>query len=406
MAVFAYRAVGADAAAVSGMIVADSPRAARDTLRSRGLTVHEVTADHSAGGTSSRVRGRLHFRTSGTNAKTVAFIRELSTLLGVGIPLLEAIDTVKRQHPHGRFGAALLALRDRISAGVSLADAMREQPDIFEELCVSITEVGESTGTLDAALERVAEFKERSLAFRNRLGTVLLYPSIVLVMAVGVSVLLMTVVVPNLLAAIVESGQELPLPTRVVKAASDFLVARWWVLAIAIGTVAVAGRALLATPRARFAWDRAQLRIPVVGELLRKQAIVRLSVVLSALLRSGVVFVRALQISRAATPNLVMKDALRKCEEAVGAGRDISGALEETGAFPPVVVQVVSVGQHSGRLEEMLDRLAADYDRQVATAAGRLTALLEPALILVLVVIVGFIVLATILPMLEAANAF
>jgi type II secretory pathway component PulF len=406
MAVFAYRAVGQDAAAISGMIVADSPRAARDTLRSRGLTVHEVTADHGAGGKSARAARRLRFRISGTNAKTVAFIRELSTLLGVGIPLLEAIDTIKRQHPHGPFGAALLALRDRISAGVSLADAMREQPDIFDELCVNITEVGESTGTLDAALERVAEFKERSLAFRNRLGTVLLYPSIVLVMAVGVSVLLMTVVVPNLLAAIVESGQQLPLPTRIVRAASDFLVARWWVLLMAIAIVIAGIRALLAMPRVRFAWHRAQLRIPVVGDLLRKQAIVRLSVVLSTLLRSGVVFVRALQIGRAAVPNLVLKDALRKCEEAVGAGRDISGALEETGAFPPVVVQVVSVGQHSGRLEEMLDRLAADYDRQVATAAGRLTALLEPALILMLVVIVGFIVLATILPMLEAANAF
>jgi type II secretory pathway component PulF len=406
MAVFAYRAVGADAAAVNGMIVADSPRAARDTLRSRGLTVHEVTADQSTGTKSSRGRSRFRFRTSGTNARTVAFIRELSTLLGVGIPLLEAIDTIKRQHPHGRFGATLLALRDRISAGVSLADAMREQPDVFDELCVSITEVGESTGTLDVALERVAEFKERSLAFRNRLGTVLLYPSIVLVMAVGVSVLLMTVVVPNLLAAIVESGQELPLPTRIVKAASDFLVARWWVLAIAVVMLIAGVRALMAMPRVRFAWHRAQLRIPIVGDLLRKQAIVRLSVVLSTLLRSGVVFVRALQIGRAATPNLVLKDALRKCEEAVGAGRDISGALEETGAFPPVVVQVVSVGQHSGRLEEMLDRLAADYDRQVATAAGRLTALLEPALILVLVVIVGFVVLATILPMLEAANAF
>jgi type II secretory pathway component PulF len=178
------------------------------------------------------------------------------------------------------------------------------------------------------------------------------------------------------------------------------------VLLIAIVMLISGVRALLAMPRVRFAWHRAQLRIPVVGDLLRKQAIVRLSVVLSALLRSGVVFVRALEISRAATPNLVLKDALSKCEQAVGAGRDISGALEETGAFPPVVVQVVSVGQHSGRLEEMLDRLATDYDRQVATAAGRLTALLEPALILVLVVIVGFIVLATILPMLEAANAF
>jgi type II secretory pathway component PulF len=283
---------------------------------------------------------------------------------------------------------------------------MREQPNVFDDLCGSITEVGESTGTLDAALERVAEFKERSLALRSKLGTVLLYPSIVLMMAIGVSVLLMTVVVPNLLGTLTESGRPLPLPTRVVKFVSDFLVGYWWALLAAGLGVIIGIRLLVRVPRVRLAWHRAQLRIPIVGDLLRKQAIVRLSVILSTLLRSGVVFVRALEIARQATPNLVLNGALRRCEEAVVAGRDISGALEATRAFPPVVVQIVSVGQHSGRLEEMLERLAADYDRQVATAAQRLTALLEPALILVLVVIVGFIVLATILPMLEAANAF
>ena len=403
MAVFAYKAIGPDTAAVSGMIVADTPRDARDSLRARGLTVHEVSAAAERGRLTAR---RLRFRTTATSAKTVAFLRELSTLLGVGIPLVEAIDTIKRQHRDRRFGGALLSLRERVSAGVSLADAMRQQPELFDDLCVSITEVGESTGTLDAALDRVAEFKERSLALRSKLGTVLLYPSIVLVMAVGVSVLLMTVVVPNLLGTLVESGRELPWPTRVVKFVSDVMVARWWVIPIAAAALVVGVRAALDVPRVRFAWHRAQLRLPMAGELLRKQAIVRLSVIQSTLLRSGVVFVRALEIARRATPNLVLNDALRRCEEAVVAGRDIGAALEETGAFPPVVVQIVSVGQQSGRLEEMLDRLAADYDRQVATAAARLTALLEPALILVLVVIVGFIVLATILPMLEAANAF
>lgn len=402
MAVFAYKAIGPDAAAVSGVIVADSPRAARDSLRSRGLTVHDV-----APGTSSRTGKHSRFRSaSRSSPQLVSFIRELSTLLGVGIPLLEAIDTIKRQHKDRRFGAVLLTLRDRVAAGVSLAEAMREQPDVFDVLCVSVTEVGESTGTLDAALERVAEFKERSLAFRNKLGTVLLYPAIVLVMAVGVSVLLMTVVVPNLLAALVESGRPLPMPTRVVKFVSDLLVMHWPVMVAAIVGFVVGIRIALGIPRVKLAWHRAQLRIPVAGELLRKQAIVRLSVLMSTLLRGGVVFVRALEIARQATSNLVLQDALKRCEIAVAAGRDIGPALEETNAFPPVVVQVVSVGQHAGRLEEMLDRLAADYDRQVATAAQRLTALLEPALILVLVVIVGFIVLATILPMLEAANAF
>jgi general secretion pathway protein F len=408
MAVFAYKAISADAAAVSGMVVADTPRAARDSLRAKGLTVHEVVAEseRARGAGAARGLGGLRLRTSASSAKVVSVIRELSTLLGVGIPLTEAIDTIKRQHHDRRIGAALLALRDRVAAGVSLADAMRQQPDVFDELCVSITDVGESTGTLDAALERVADFKERSLTLRNKLATVLIYPSIVLVMAVGVSVLLMTVVVPNLLAALVESGRPLPLPTRIVKFGSDFLVAWWWAVIAAVVLVPVGAGLLLRSMRVRAAWHRAQLRIPLAGELLRKQAIVRLSVVLSTLLRSGVVFVRALQITRQATPNLLFNDALRRCEEAVTAGRDIGAALEETGAFPPVVIQVVSVGQQSGRLEEMLDRLAADYDRQVATAAQRLTALLEPALILVLVVIVGFIVLATILPMLEAANAF
>lgn len=407
MAVFAYKAVSSNASAVSGMIVADTPRDARDSLRAQGMSVQEVLphADRSAAGLGA---SRLPWRRRhipGAAAKVVSFIRELSTLLAVGVPLLEAIDTIKRQH-RGRFGAALLTLRDRVSGGASLADAMREQPGVFDDLCVSVTEVGENSGTLESALERVADFKERSQAFRNKLGTVLLYPSIVLVMAVGVSVLLMTVVVPNLLAALVEAGRPLPLPTRVVRFASELLVSWWWAIFLGIGLLAVAVQLVLGTPRGRYAWHRLQLRIPVVGDLVRKQAIVRLSVVLATLLRSGVVFVRALQIARRTTPNLVLNRALAKCEEAVGAGRDISAALEETGAFPPVVVQVFSVGQQSGRLEEMLDRLATDYDRQVASAAQRLTALLEPALILLLVFVVGFIVLATILPMLQAAEAF
>jgi general secretion pathway protein F len=316
---------------------------------------------------------------------------------------VEAVDTIRSQH-RGRFAASLLVLRDRVSAGAGLADAMREQPEVFDELSASIAEVGENAGTLDTALERVAEFKERSAAFRNRLATVLAYPSVVLVMAVGVSVLLMTVVVPNLLNSIVEAGRPLPLPTRVVKFASDSLVQRWWVLLAAVAMVIIVGRLVLRTPRGRLWWHRTLLRIPVAGDLARKQAIVRLCVVLSTLLRSGLVFVRSLQIARRTTSNLVLVDALDRCERAVMTGRDISESLEETGAFPPVVVRVFSVGQQSGRLEEMLDRLATDYDKQVATAAQRLTAVLEPLLILGLVALVGFIALATILPLLEAAD--
>jgi type II secretory pathway component PulF len=403
MAVFTYKAVGADALAITGLIVADTPREARDSLRAQGLVVHEVMPRAaSVGSTFARLfrRGRR-----GDAARVTPFIRELATLLGVGIPLVEALDTIQTQH-RGRFAAAILTLRDRIAAGASLADAMREQGEVFDELCVQIAQVGENAGTLDIALERVAEFKERSAAFKNRVGTVLIYPAVVLTMAVGVSVLLMTVVVPNLLDSLQASGKTLPLPTRVVKHASDFLVHRWWVLLLAVVAVVAGIRVILRTPRGRYAWHRAQLRIPVLGDLIRKQAIVRLSVVLSTLLRSGLVFVQSLQIARRTTTNLILAGALERCEEAVQTGRDIGQALQDTGAFPPVMVRMFAVGQQSGRLEEMLDRLAVDYDRQVNTAAQRLTALLEPLLILILVLLVGFIGVATILPLLEAADVF
>jgi type II secretory pathway component PulF len=403
MAVFTYKAVGADALAITGLIVADTPREARDSLRAQGLVVHEVMPRAaSVGSTFARLfrRGRR-----GDAARVTPFIRELATLLGVGIPLVEALDTIQTQH-RGRFAAAILTLRDRIAAGASLADAMREQGEVFDELCVQIAQVGENAGTLDTALERIAEFKERSAAFKNRVGTVLIYPAVVLTMAVGVSVLLMTVVVPNLLDSLQASGKTLPLPTRVVKHASDFLVHQWWVLLLAVVAVVAGVRVILRTPRGRYAWHRAQLRIPVLGDLIRKQAIVRLSVVLSTLLRSGLVFVQSLQIARRTTTNLILAGALERCEEAVQTGRDIGQALQDTGAFPPVMVRMFAVGQQSGRLEEMLDRLAVDYDRQVNTAAQRLTALLEPLLILILVLLVGFIGVATILPLLEAADVF
>jgi type II secretory pathway component PulF len=162
---------------------------------------------------------------------------------------------------------------------------------------------------------------------------------------------------------------------------------------------------MLRTPRGRGAWDRFVLKVPILGDLIRKQAIVRICVVIGTLLKSGVVFVRAVQIAQRTTANRVLREALVECERAINAGGDIGEAIERTAAFPPMVVQVFAVGQQSGRLEEMLDRLAETYDQQVSTAAARLTAVLEPLLIVALALVVLFIVLATVLPILEAGNA-
>lgn len=399
MAVFAYKALDASAARIRGVLTADTPRQARDTLRSRGLTVEQIVpraANRSA--RAPRVSAR-------NSARVVQFVRELAMLLGAGIPLLEAIDTIARQH-RGAFREALAMLRDRIAAGVGLAEAMREQPALFDVMCASVTEVGEASGSLESVLAQLADFKERALRFKNRVASALAYPLFVLTMAVGVGVGLMTFVIPKLLDNLVESGRPLPWATRVVKAASDLLVYHGWLLGVGIVLIAAAAAAILRTPAGRMKWHQAQLRIPVLGSMIRKQATARVAIVIATMMKSGIVFVKALQIAQRSTSNLAIRTALERCEAAVGAGRDISQALQSTGAFAPVVVQIFAVGQQSGRLEEMLERLANDYDQQVALTSERLTAMLEPALILMLVGLIGVIACATILPMLEAADVF
>jgi type IV pilus assembly protein PilC len=368
------------------------------------LSIREIRPGESRLSQNRLVAGIFNARNK-HRAQLVGFIRELSTMLAVGIPLSETLQTLAIQY-RGPFRTVVQQLQDRVATGTSLSQAMRQQPAVFDEICWSITEVGENAGNLDVVLDRLAEFKERAVALRGRIVTALIYPCIVLIVAIAVSVLLMTFVVPKLIAPLVEAGRPIPLPTRIVKAASDGILGYWWVLLLGAAAISIGISALLATERGRRDFERALLRVPLLGGALQKQNIARLAIVMSTLLRGGVVFVTALQVARRTTGNLLVRDALDEIRDAVGSGSDIAVAMERTRAFPPMVVQIFAVGQHSGRLEEMLDRLAADYDRQVATLTQRLSAVLEPTLILFMVVIVGFIALATILPMLQAADVF
>lgn len=415
MAVFSYKAMDVDRSAVAGMVTADTPRQARDLLRQRGLMVQQVknrlaagtpapgTAPGISGGFASIIHWRHQRSRKRHDSKMVDFIRELSTLLAVGIPLLETIDTVLKQH-RGSFRAALLQLRDDVASGVSLADAMRRQPGVFDDLCAHIAEVGENAGTLEKVMDDLADFKDKSRQLRGRIGSALLYPAIVLVTGAAVTIFLMTFVTPNLIEALTDANRPLPAITKVVKSTSDFLVHRWWLL-LAIMTIGVlVFSAAVSAPRGKRVWHALLLRMPVLGDLIRKQAVVRVAIVIATLMRSGIVFIKAVEIAQQSTSNVILRAALERCRVAVGAGQDIAKALEHTRAFPPTVLQIFAVGQQSGRLEDMLERLALDYDRQVATAAGRLTSVLEPILILLLAVIVGAVAFATILPILEAGN--
>jgi type II secretory pathway component PulF len=398
MAVYTYNAVDLDTSPVAGTIIADTARQARDALREQGLTLTRLAP-------VAQPARRLWHRGRGHRSQdeVLALVRELATLLQAGIPLLSALQTLSRQHRR-RFKAVVQQLADQVAAGTSLADAMDRQGAYFDELCVSIVRVGESTGALETALKRLAEFKEKASRLHSRVTTALIYPAVVCVIGVAVSIFLMTYVVPNLLDTLTQAGKELPWITRIVKGASDLLLGWWWALLLAAGGVAAAVRWVLSTRRGRTAADRLILRLPVIGDLVNKENTSRMAVVLSALLRSGLPFVEAVRITRQTLRSSIFRRAMDEYATAVSAGRDVAVALEASGVFSPMVVQMLAVGQEAGQLEDMLQQLADAYDLQVATATQRLAAVLEPLLIVLLAVLVGSIAFATILPILEATN--
>ena len=398
MAVFGYQALNREQAVIAGVIVADSARQARDQLRLQGLTVRKIDVQRAAG-----AWWRSFIKTGGSSARLTGTVRELSTLLSVGVPLVESLDVIQQQHT-GAFQTSLLVLRDRLAGGASLAEAMAEQPTLFDELTIRMAEVGENAGNLDVVLSQLADFHERAMELKDRVFSALLYPLIVLLASCVVSIFLMTVVVPMLLKNLIEANRPLPWPTRVLMFLSDGLVLHgFWVL---LGTTLIAGSVSwwLASPTGKKWWHGLLLKLPVVGEMARKQAVGRGAMIIAVLMRSGIEFLQAISIAGRSMKNVVLQQALEQVARDVGRGVEIADSLRMTNLFSPVVVQVFAVGQQTGRLEEMLERLATDFDRQVNSLSGRLASVLEPILILLLSVFVGFILFATILPILEAGN--
>jgi len=401
MSLFTYQARDADQNAVNGTVAADSARQAREMLRERGLKIENVAPQ------SVRAKGgvwSLRLWPRHTARQWSLVVHELSLLLGAGIPLIEVLDTVLAQQ-RGPLAAGLTQVRERISAGAGFAEALAEQPDLFDPLSVHLVEVGENAGNLEEILGRLGDFQQRLWEFRDRVTTALLYPAFLLVFGLATTVFLMTFVMPPLLENLQETLTELPWPTRVVKAFSDALLSYGWIIGLAVLGVIMLVVAALRTEAGKRRWQGWLLRIPVLGQLALKQTLARTAMIIATLLKSGMVLTQALQLAARSADNLIVRDALVEAGRRVAEGSDVAGALDRAGVFPPLAVRIFSVGQESGRLEELLTRLSQDYEKQTATAAARLTALLEPITIVILAVFVGFVLLATILPILEAGNA-
>ena len=396
---FSYSGVNSTRSLVKGTIVADSPRQARDQLRGQGLAVRSLRESHAARShrwypSWAARRARLQW-TIGSH--------ELSMLLSAGIPLLEALDTLAAQH-RGLFRTAIVRVRDRVASGTALAAAMAENAEVFDVASVRLIEVGENAGTLETVLEQLSDYKQRMSQLGDKVITALLYPAFLVVFGMFATIFLMTWVLPPLLENLQETVKVLPWPTRVAKALSDLVVGYglWLLLglAIAIGILISVVRS-----KAGKAWlDWFLLRLPIIGPMLVKQNVSRIAMIVGLLSRSGLTLPSAVQLAATSINNSVLRAALETACEDMASGKELSESLERSGVFPPLAVRVFSVGRDTGKLDDMLTRLSDDYNQQLGVASARLTALIEPVLILVLAVFVGFLLLATILPILQAGN--
>lgn len=404
MSVFSYHAVDARQEPHSGTIAADSPALARQALRGRGLWVTSIASSAVIGRTLGQRLERIRMRRSRRGNEQVAELwRNLAVLLEAGVPLADALSVCLRQQS-GPIQTVLRQLHDSVRNGQSFGDALAAHEQRFDELALSVVRVGERSGTLAAALRELADYQSRRRAIANRLGTALIYPFILCLVGSAVVIFLMGHVVPQLVEVLAAAGHELPAPTRVLKAISDGVVRHGAMAGLVATGLLAAGAAWRRTQRGKRFCERCVLAIPLLGDLVRKSWVARISMMLATLLRSDVRFVDALATVRAGIPHRLYAEELERLGRAVEAGAGIAEPLRDSRLIPPLVVHLLGVGQESGELPRMLDRLRDSYEKEVELAIARFLAVLEPALIVVLGVVIGFVVFATLLPILETTR--
>lgn len=335
-----------------------------------------------------------------------AFTRQLSTLMYSGIPLAQALTACIEQAESPGMQKTLRHLREQVTQGTDFANALETCPGYFNSLYINMVRAGQASGQLDEVLTRIADYLATQNRLRNKVITALTYPTIMLVVAVLVVIALMTFVVPQITESLISQGMSdsLPLPTQILIAISDFMKQYWEILLKAplIGMFFLQGA--LSKDAFRLKWDRLKLRMPLLGDVLRKTAVARFAITLSVLLRSGMPALEALRIVRKIVGNRALQAVIQDVHDSIIEGTDISTPIKKSGVFPPVVGYMIAVGEQTGELEQLLERVATAYNEEVDISVSRMTALIEPIMIVFMAVVVGGIVAAIIIPMLQMST--
>ena len=423
MPIYEYKAFAPGGAVKTGIVDADSERDARAKLRKDKLLVSQLSqtrggkrvkkskakkgddaAPKRPGAVGKLMEARA--RTQGPGARETDIVsgmtRQLATLLSSGIALNEALSALVDQAEQRRVETLFREIREDIQQGANLADSLSKYPNWFSPLYVNMVRAGQAAGNLDVVLMRLADYLQNQRALRRKIVGALTYPLMMIIIGFIVVTILMAKVVPEITKMLIDQNKELPPSTKVLVGASDFFQQWWWLVFLVIaGLSFTVERIYQKGENGRLVIDRTLLKIPVVGDLMRRAAVSRFTRTLATLLQSGVPVIQSLEITRNVVGNRVVADATEYIRERVVEGTDISGPLKKSGAFPSTVGYMVAVGEQSGELEQMLDRIATAYDEEIEVAAERFTSLLEPIMIVFLAGVVGYIVFAIVQPILD-----
>jgi type IV pilus assembly protein PilC len=395
---FAYSGRTRAGATVSGERAADTMDAAVAALRKEQILVTRISPSKAKPVKKVAV-GRLGKKVS---AKSLAvFVRQFSVMIDAGLPLVQCLDILGSQEPDKNFAAVIAATRGDVESGNSLAEAMRKHPKTFDPLFTNMVAAGEAGGILDTILKRLATYIEKAVKLAGQVKSAMIYPIAVVVIAGAVVGLILWKVIPTFASLFAGLGADLPLPTRIVIALSNNLVRFAPILFVGVGVAGYLFKRFYASERGRRVVDSALLKAPILGNIMRKIAVARFCRTLATLISSGVPILDGLEITAKTSGNAIIEDAVMSTRKSIERGETISGPLKETAVFPPMVVQMIGVGEATGALDTMLAKIAEFYEEEVDTAVAGLLTLLEPVMIAVLGVVVGGIVIAMYLPIFD-----
>jgi len=405
MPVYEYKALNRAGKRLKGIVDADSAMAARHKLRD--LKVFPVALEETSSKPRSLPSGQISVSSIFRRVKPVelsAMTRQLATLMGAGISLVSSLEALIAQITNPLLKKIMAHIKESVNEGNSLAFSLSQHPKQFSEVYINMVRAGEASGSLDLVLGRLAEFSEHREALKGRLRAAMVYPIIMSIIGVLALMLIVTFVVPKFVEVFSEMERALPLPTLLVIGASNILKSFWWVILLFLTIATIAFRQFIKSPRGKYIWDGIKLGAPVVGLVNIKMAMARFGRTLGSLVQSGVPLISSLEIVRNIVNNNLIADDIKGAMDEIQEGKSLAVPLAKSKRFPPVVVQMISVGEQSGELEKMLNKIADIYEQEVESQIMAMTSMLEPVMILVMAVIVGFIAFSVLLPILEMSQ--